>query len=115
MTKTEVATMLKEALEPFCDTQKDLRPALAHPFRQEDCVMASDGHILIAIKAKEAGDCSYCPKTVGLRIKGERTLCSLFRTNANRSVRKVKKAIKKFLREYDRQHGQGVLARDNGI
>ena len=55
MTKTEVATMLKEALEPFCETLKDLRPALAHPFRQEDCVMASDGHILIAIKAKEAG------------------------------------------------------------
>lgn len=47
--------MLKEALEPFCETLKDLRPALAHPFRQEDCVMASDGHILIAIKAKEAG------------------------------------------------------------
>ena len=55
MTKTEVATMLKEALEPFCETLKDLRPALAHPFRQEDCVMASDGHILISIKAKEAG------------------------------------------------------------
>ena len=55
MTKTGVATMLKEALEPFCETLKDLRPALAHPFRQEDCVMASDGHILIAIKAKEAG------------------------------------------------------------
>ena len=55
MTKTEVATMLKEALEPFCETLKDLRPALAHPFRQEDCVMASDGHILIAIKAKKAG------------------------------------------------------------
>lgn len=65
--------------------------------------------------ALEAVDCSYCPKTVGLRIKGERTICSLWRTNANRSVRKVKKAIKKFLREYDRQHGQGVLARDNGI
>ena len=47
--------MLKEALEPFCTTMKDLRPALAHPFRQEDCVMASDGHVLIAIKAKEAG------------------------------------------------------------
>ena len=47
--------MLKEALEPFCETLKDLRPALAHPFRQEDYVMASDGHVLIAIKAKEAG------------------------------------------------------------
>ena len=46
--------MLKEALEPFCTTIKDLLPALAHPFRQEDCVMASDGHVLIAIKAKEA-------------------------------------------------------------
>lgn len=55
MTKTEVATMLKEALEPFCETLKDLRPALAHPFRQEDYVMASDGHVLVAIKAKEAG------------------------------------------------------------
>ena len=52
----------------------------------------------------ESVDCSYYPKTIGLRIKGERTLCSLWRTNANRSVRKVKKAIKKFLREYDRQH-----------
>ena len=47
--------MLKEALEPFCETMKDFRPALAHPFRQEDYVMASDGRILIAIKAKEAG------------------------------------------------------------
>ena len=47
--------MLKEALEMFCEPLKDLRPALAHPFRQEDYVMASDGHILIAIKAKEAG------------------------------------------------------------
>ena len=65
--------------------------------------------------ALEAVDCSYCTKTVGLRIKGERTLCSLWRTNANRSVRKVKKAIKKFLREYDRQHGQGDRASDNGI
>lgn len=55
MTKTDVATMLKEALEPFCETLKDLRPALAHPFRQEDYVMASDGHVLVAIKAKEAG------------------------------------------------------------
>lgn len=55
MTKTEVATMLEEALEPFCETLKDLRPALAHPFRQEDCVIASDGHILVAIKTKEAG------------------------------------------------------------
>ena len=47
--------MLKEALEPFCETLKDLRPALEHPFRQEGCVMASNGHILVAIKAKEAG------------------------------------------------------------
>ena len=52
----------------------------------------------------EAADCSYCPKTIGLRIKGEGTICSLWRTNANRSVRKVKKALKRFLREYDRQH-----------
>ena len=58
--------------------------------------------------ALEAIDCSYFPKTVGLRIKGERTLCSLWRTNANRSVRKVKKAIKKYLREYDEQHHQVV-------
>ena len=65
--------------------------------------------------APEAVDCSYYPKTIGLSIKGDRTICSLWRINANRSVRKVKKAIKKFLREYDRQHGQGVLARDNGI
>lgn len=55
MTKTDVAAMLKEALEPFCVTMKDLRPALAHPFRQEGCVMASEGHVLISIKAKEAG------------------------------------------------------------
>ena len=52
--------MLKEALEPFCETLKDLRPALAEPFRQQDSnkcdyVMASDGHVLIRIKAKEAG------------------------------------------------------------
>lgn len=52
----------------------------------------------------ESVDCSYYPKTVGLRIKGEGTICSLWRTNANRSVRKVKKALKRFLREYDRQH-----------
>ena len=52
----------------------------------------------------EAVDCSYYPKTIGLRIKDERTICSLWRTSANRSVRKVKKSLKRFLREYDRQH-----------
>jgi hypothetical protein len=54
--------------------------------------------------ALEAVGCSHCTKTIGLLIKGERTICSLWRTNANRSVRKVKKALKRFLREYDRQH-----------
>lgn len=52
--------MLKEALMQFCDPPKDLRPALDAPFRQQDndkndCVMASNGYILIRIKAKEAG------------------------------------------------------------
>ena len=60
MTKVDVAAMLMEALEQFCDEYKDLRPALEHPFRQkdgdgQDCVMASDGHVLVCIKAKEAG------------------------------------------------------------
>lgn len=52
--------MLQEALEPFCEGYKDLRPTLAHPFRQKDgdgrdCIFASDGHVLICIYAKEAG------------------------------------------------------------
>ena len=56
----EVALMLMEALEPFCEELKDLRPALAYPFRQKDgdgrdCVMASNGKVLVAIRAKEAG------------------------------------------------------------
>lgn len=64
-TSKEVAAYLKEALEPFCEQMKDLRPALAEPFRQadhdgEDCVMASDGRILICIRAKKAG-CAISP------------------------------------------------------
>lgn len=64
-TSKEVAAYLKEALQPFCEQMKDLRPALAEPFRQadhdgEDCVMASDGHILICIRAKKAG-CAVSP------------------------------------------------------
>ena len=56
----EVALMLMEALEPFCEELKDLHPALAYPFRQKDgdgrdCVMASNGKVLVAIRAKEAG------------------------------------------------------------
>lgn len=59
-TKIEVAQMLNEALEPFCETMKELRPSLAHPFRQkdgdgQDCALASNGHILVRIRAKEAG------------------------------------------------------------
>lgn len=53
--------MLKEALQPFC-YEKDwcIRESMTAPFRQadpdgRDCVMASDGHVLIRIKAKEAG------------------------------------------------------------
>ena len=64
-TSKEVAAYLKEALSPFCEQMKDLRPALAEPFRQadhygEDCVMASNGHILICIRAKKAG-CAVSP------------------------------------------------------
>lgn len=64
-TSKEVAAYLKEALQPFCEQMKDLRPALAEPFRQadhdgEDCVMASNGHILICIRAKKAG-CAISP------------------------------------------------------
>lgn len=51
--------MLKEALLPFCD-DSELRPTMAKPFRQKDsdgrdCIVASNGHILIRIRAKEAG------------------------------------------------------------
>jgi hypothetical protein len=64
-TSKEVAAYLKEALQPFCEQTKDLRPALAEPFCQadhdgEDCVMVSDGHILICIRAKKAG-CAVTP------------------------------------------------------
>ena len=64
-TSKEVATYLKEALQPFCEQMKCLRPALAEPFRQadhdgENCVMASDGHVLICIRAKKAG-CAVSP------------------------------------------------------
>lgn len=53
--KTEVAQFLNEALMIFCEEDKDLRPSLAVPFRQQDCVLASDGCFLIRIKTKEAG------------------------------------------------------------
>lgn len=64
-TSKEVAAYLKEALQPFCEQMKGLRPALAEPFRQadhdgEDCVMASDSHVLICIRAKKAG-CAVSP------------------------------------------------------
>lgn len=57
----EVAAMLQEALQPFCDEEnREWRPALATPFRQKDgdgrdCIVASDGKVLIRIRAKEAG------------------------------------------------------------
>ena len=58
----------------------------------------------------EAIDIKDYPKCVGLRVQGERGICSLWRTNANSSVRKVKKQLKKFLREYDRQHPRVCVA-----
>lgn len=59
-TRAEVAKVLREALLPFCEEYKDLRPDLAEPFRQQDadgrdCICASDGHVLIRIRSKEAG------------------------------------------------------------
>ena len=59
-TRAEVAKVLREALLPFCEEYKDLRPDLAEPFRQQDgdgrdCICASDGHVLIRIWSKEAG------------------------------------------------------------
>ena len=60
LTKREISKVLKEALQIFCDPNKDLRPALATPFRQKEFIMASDGHILIRIRAKEAG-CAIGP------------------------------------------------------
>lgn len=61
LSKKQVGAMLKEALQPFC-YEKDwyIRASMTEPFRQadpdgRDCVMASDGHVLICIKAKEAG------------------------------------------------------------
>jgi hypothetical protein len=51
----------------------------------------------------ESVDIKDHPKTIGVRVQGERGICSLWRTNANSSVRKVKKRLKKFLREYDKQ------------
>lgn len=51
----------------------------------------------------EAVDIKDYPKTIGVRVQGERGICSLWRTNANRSVRQVKKELKKFLRKYDKQ------------
>lgn len=59
-TRAEVAEVLREALMPFCEKYKDLRPDLAEPFRQQDgdgrdCICASEGHVLICIRSKEAG------------------------------------------------------------
>ena len=59
-TRAEVAKVLREALMPFCEDYKDLRPDLAEPFRQQDgdgrdCICATDGHVLIRIRSKEAG------------------------------------------------------------
>lgn len=54
-TTKEVAQFLKEALQPFCDPLKELRPALSEPFRQYGLVMASNGHILVSISPTSAG------------------------------------------------------------
>ena len=64
--------------------------------------------------ALEAIDIKNYPKTIGLRKLTESRCCSLWRTNANSSVRKVKKALKRFLREYDSQHPRmSVMDADN--
>lgn len=54
-TKKEVAAMLSEALQPFCYEDADWAQGLQKPFRQHDCICASEGHVLIRIRAKEAG------------------------------------------------------------
>lgn len=59
-TKKELAQYLKEALQPFCAEKDSFRKVLTSPFRQtdsngEDCVMASDAHGLICVRAKKAG------------------------------------------------------------
>lgn len=60
LSRREVATMLHEALQPFCEKDNHWRPALAEPFRQkddegQDYLMASDSHVLISIHARQAG------------------------------------------------------------
>ena len=52
----------------------------------------------------EAIDIKNYPKTIGLRERTESRCCSLWRITANRSVRKTKKALKAFLRQYDIEH-----------
>ena len=47
--------MLKEALMPFCEQEQVYRDIFLAPFRQDDCVFATDGHVLIRIRPKEAG------------------------------------------------------------
>ena len=60
-TKKEIGLMLKEALDQFCEKEfAHYRIALTEPFRQVDddkheCVMASNGHVLVCIRAKDAG------------------------------------------------------------
>ena len=55
-TKKEVAAMLSEALQPFCyEDAADWAQGFQKPFRQHDCICATDGHVLIRIRAKEAG------------------------------------------------------------
>lgn len=55
-TKKEVAAMLSEALQPFCyEDAADWAQGFQKPFRQHDCICATEGHVLIRIRAKEAG------------------------------------------------------------
>lgn len=111
-TAKEVAQFLKDALQIFCDPEGGLRPELAKPFREGNCVFASDAHVLIRIKTKEAG-CSISPfKTMDLysaqSVVPETTFNDLLNAQTLRRA-DLKMTIEQMV-QYEAENGKAACA-----
>lgn len=104
LSRKDVAQYLKEALEPFCD-KTDIRPALAAPFRQEGCIYATNGKVLLCIKSKEA-DCSVSPfRKDGLDVTSVMPVVDFEHLLRSRTVRRkdLKLAIERMQKAENRR------------
>lgn len=54
-TKQQVGNHLLEALQLFCEEEPSFRDVFMKPFRQHDCIWASDCKVLVRIRPEEAG------------------------------------------------------------